>query len=81
MFSHPVVSILLKWPSRQAVFDDARVADPSLQMVAVHRWFQRSSVPARFWGALLDGAVRRGFDLTSDEIVRAHAAEQKGDAA
>lgn len=75
MSEHPVIAILSLWPSRREVLNDARRADPSLDMIAVHRWFQRASVPGHYWGALLDGAQTRGFALTADDIVRAHVRE------
>jgi hypothetical protein len=80
MLEHPVISLLSRWPSRQAVCEDARAADPNLDPVAVHRWFQRRSVPSRYWAALMDGAARRAIALSADEIVRAHS-DVQGDAA
>ena len=72
MSDHPVIAILQKWPDRRSVWEDARAADDALAVVAVHRWFQRGSVPAKFWQALLDGAARRGVRVTADDVVRAH---------
>lgn len=72
-----VVEILCKWPDRQAVHEDASRADTSLNMVAVHRWFQRGNVPAKYWSALMDGAKRRGIAVTAEDIVSASAVTQE----
>lgn len=72
MSEHPVITILSRWPSRRELHEDARAADPKLDLVAVHRWFTRESVNPRHWPALVDGATRRGFGLTVDELMRAH---------
>lgn len=71
---NPVVNILAKWPDRQALYADALAADPDLNMVAVHRWFQRGSVPAKYWAALITGAKMRQIELTAEDVVAAHAA-------
>ena len=67
-----VYHILSLWPHRRAVLDDARKLDPDLDIVAVHRWFQRGSVPGRFWAALLEGALHRGLPITAEDFVMAH---------
>jgi hypothetical protein len=72
-----VVEILCKWPDRQAVHEDASCADTSLSMVAIHRWFQRGNVPAKYWSALIDGAKRRGIAVTAEDIVSASAVTQE----
>lgn len=79
---HPLIEILDRWNSRRAIYEDARAADPNLDMVAVHRWFQRKSVPSKYDAALLNGADRRGFGLHPMELVRARAvhADQSGHA-
>lgn len=73
----PVTQILAKWPSRRAVLDDARAADPDLQMVAVHRWFKRGSVPPRHWTALMAGAKRRKLGVSLADMAFAHAGAQE----
>lgn len=65
--------ILGRWPSRRAVLDDARAANPALELVAVHRWFQRGSIPGEYDAALIRGADRRGFGLHPQELVNARA--------
>jgi hypothetical protein len=71
--SKPVTAILEKWPSRRAVLEDARAADPNLDIVAVHRWFQRGSVPPRHWVALMAGAAARGLPVSVHDMASAHA--------
>ncbi len=74
---HPIISILSRWPSRRAVYEDALTADPDLDMVAVHRWFQRGSVPSKYDVALLQGADRRGIGLHFLEIANARSGHTK----
>lgn len=73
MSTHPVVAILFRWPSRKDVHADVRKDFPDLDMVAVHRWFSRCSVPVRYWNALSAGARRRKIDLSLEELVEAHS--------
>lgn len=73
MTQHSVEAILSKWPSRQAVLEDARVGAPDLDLMAVHRMFQRKSIAPRHWAALAAGAARRGVPLSVEEIAAAHA--------
>jgi hypothetical protein len=73
MQENPVTKILNEWPSRQAVHDDARAADDAIDIVAVHRWHQRGSIPARYWQALLAGAERRNLAVTASDLIAAHA--------
>ena len=74
MMQTSVLDLLAQWPDRNAVFEDARAADPALKIVAVHRWFQRGSVPSKFWAALVAGAGRRGLSVSADHLMHAHAA-------
>ena len=80
--THSIRTILNRWPSRRAVYEDALAADPSLDMIAVHRWFQRGSLPSKYDAALIDGACRRGIGLHAMEIVKARSghADQAGHA-
>jgi hypothetical protein len=72
----PVIRILSRWPSRAAVFEDIKAFTPDLDMVAVHRWWQRKTIPPRHWPALVAGAERRGVRLTGEDILRAHQSRQ-----
>lgn len=71
--TNSAIDILERWPSRRDVWEDARIADPELQFVAVHRWFKRQSVPSKYWYALLLGAERRGLSVSANDFVRSHA--------
>jgi hypothetical protein len=72
--------IIKRWPSRQAMADDCSVTGSPVDLFAVHRWFQRSSIPGKHDSRLLQGAARRGFALTADELVAARSehADQVG---
>lgn len=61
--------IIALWPSKEAVRDDARAANPDLKTVAVDRWARRGRIPGPYFSALAKGAERRGIDVTLDEIV------------
>lgn len=65
--------ILKRWPGRRSIWEDARAANPDLDFVAVHRWFQRDRIPADYWSALLVGAREREIGLTAEELAEAHA--------
>lgn len=71
--NHPITEILSRWPSRRDVYEDAKAANPDLDMVAVHRWFKRGSLPSKYDAALIQGADRRGFGLHAMELVRARS--------
>lgn len=60
--------IISRWPSRREMAHDADV-----QMVTVHRWFARDSIPGEYDIALLGAARRRGIDLTLEDLARARA--------
>jgi len=69
----PVTQLLGLWPDRKAVHEDARAADPDLDLIAVHRWHSRQSVPAKYWQALIDGGKARGLKVSAERFVNAHA--------
>lgn len=71
--THTVSKLLSQWPNRQSVHEDVRSEHPDLDMVAVHRWFQRESVSPRYWQSILAGAVRRGINVNASDLVAAHA--------
>lgn len=71
--THPVTKILEKWPDRASVHSDALGANSGLDMVAVHRWFARKSIPPRYWSALIAGGKKRGIRVKSDDLAEAHA--------
>lgn len=79
VMDHPVTELLAKWPSRRAIRDDARAAEPGLELVAVHRWFSRHTIPSRYWRSLIDGAVARGMGSPEQMMaafIEAHAASK-----
>jgi len=69
---HPVKTLLGKCGSRQEVLADARTVDADLDLVAVHRWNQRGSVPPKYWLAITRGAQERGRNVTVEDLARAH---------
>ncbi len=70
-----VKELLEQWPDRQAVLADANCHDETLDLVAVHRWFQRNSIPVKHWRALIEGSNRRGLNVTAEDLLAAHATE------
>ena len=72
MAENTVSEILNRWPDRKAVLEDVRAVDDGLALVAVHRWFARSSIPGKYWSALIRGARLRGIAVTADDLMRAH---------
>ena len=75
--THPILSILNLWPSRRAVLDDVNASLPEsrkLDMVAIHRWFQRKSIPSEYDASLIDGASNRNIALNWRELMEARAA-------
>lgn len=77
MTHQTVKQLLSKWPNRKAVFEDAAKANPDLQMIAVHRWFKRNSIPVGYWSALLDGAKDRKINIKEGELAKAHSIENE----
>ena len=73
----PVLTILKRWPDRDAVLADARTHNASLAAIAVYRWFKRKSIPIEYWNALVEGAERRGLSLSHAELVEARI-DQRG---
>ena len=67
--THPILSILHKWPSRQTLADDL-----GLDVIVVHRWHQRASIPAKYDTRLLDAASRRNIPLLWRELMEARSA-------
>ena len=72
-----VSDLLGLWPTRRDILEDVQACEADLQLVAVHRWHMRKSVPPKYWGALIAGAKRRGFALSADDLVLAHAPENQ----
>lgn len=68
------VAILTRWPTRQAIADDT-----GRNIVTVHSWFRRRSIPSEMDVVLVEGAARRGFVVTFEELARARAPEHQVD--
>jgi hypothetical protein len=66
-------SIVSRWPSREAMAQDAR----SKSVFVVHRWWQRRSIPGDRDVDLIAGAKKRGFYLTHEELAQARATERE----
>lgn len=73
MKANTIKDLLARWPNRSAVLQDALVEHPDLELVAVHRWAQRNTIPPKYWSSLIKGASARDIGLTADELVAAHA--------
>ena len=55
------------WPARKDL-----AADIDVSLDRVHKWAQTGAIPARFWGRVLKAALARGFEISSDDLVRLH---------
>ncbi|WP_198135701.1 hypothetical protein [Sagittula stellata] len=75
------INILSRWPDRASIHADVLTVDQKIQMVAVHRWFSRNSIPSKFWLALVEGAAKRGFKVTPEELAGAHDGRRRCKAA
>lgn len=63
-------SIIELWPSREAMAAELGAGAP-----AVSKWWQRDSVPAEWWSAILATDVAAGAALTADLLTRLAARE------
>jgi hypothetical protein len=63
-----IAAVIDLWPTRAALASDIGVTPDR-----VHKWAQKSAVPARFQSCLLDAGLARGFKLDADLIVRLHS--------
>ena len=68
----PTQQIIKRWPSRQELAGDIGV-----DLFAVHRWFQRSSIPAKHDIAILDAASRRNIPLNWRELMEARSSHSE----
>lgn len=70
--------ILSRWPSRREL-----ASDLGISIKAVHHWFERDSVPAKYDAALLDAASARNLPLNWRELMDARSVQrdQHGDTA
>lgn len=74
MENTPVKDLIDRWPSRAALASDleAVIGEP-VSVDRVHKWAQAGSIPSGFQAHVIAAGNRRGFDITPDEMVRAHA--------
>ena len=75
--STQVKTTLQKWAARTDVLSDAQAIDPKLKLFAVHRWFQRGSIPGKYWGSLAVGARARGIEVSLQDIADAHECDAR----
>lgn len=75
-----VAEIISRWPTRRDLHADCKAVKPDVDLYAIHRWYQRGSINAHFWRAMLDGAKARGISLTADELIDAHAYREEATA-
>ena len=68
---NPTLDILNRWPSRSAL-----ASDVGAKLIAVHRWHQRSSIPAKYDSTLLDAASARNIPLNWRELMDARSASR-----
>lgn len=70
-----ILDILNRWPSRRAM-----AADVGKDIIVIHRWFQRESIPPEYDATLIDAAAQRGIDLGERELMDARSghSEQSG---
>lgn len=83
---HPVQEIIERWPSRRALCDDINAGLPEgrrIDLVAVHRWHQRKSIPGQYDGLILASASMREIPLEWRELMDARSVhnDQDGHAA
>lgn len=64
--THPILTILSLWPSRQELADDM-----GLPLFAIHRWHQRESIPPEYDLRLLDAAANRNIPLLWRDLMKA----------
>jgi len=58
--------IVNQWPDAGAMASDAVV-----RPVVVAQWKHRNTIPARYWGRLLQGARQRRIAVTIDDFLEA----------
>lgn len=64
--THPFISIMSRWPSRQML-----AVDLNVPVIVVHRWHQRASIPAKYDVRLLEAASARNIPLNWRELMDA----------
>jgi hypothetical protein len=63
-----IKDLLALWPTRKVVSRDTGAS-----LDAVNKWPIQNAIPARFWAALIDSALRHGIEgLTAEVLARLH---------
>lgn len=62
--------VIALWPSKEAMATEIDVRAP-----AVSKWWQRDSIPAERWSAILSTRVARDAGITSDVLTKLAARE------
>ena len=60
------------WASRAALAVDLSGLGEPVSADRVHKWAQSGAIPAVYHGRILRAAAARGYQLTADDLVRAH---------
>ncbi len=59
--------LIHQWPSAGTLGRALGIPAPR-----IYRWAERQSIPACYWGALLDAAKAQGIPLTAEDLVEMH---------
>lgn len=73
---HPAQLIIERWPNRRTLCDDINQRVPEsrkIELVAVHRWHQRKSIPGEYDAVILDAASDRNIPLNWRELIDARS--------
>lgn len=73
----PVKTLLEKCGTRQEILADVQRKFPQTDLYAVHRWFQRDSVPGKYWGLIVAGAQSRGCKVDLRDMATAHLGREE----
>lgn len=66
--TNPINTLIKKWPTRADL-----AADLGVKVDRVHKWAQSGSIPQEFMLSVVNAAKKRGFDLTADDMIKAHS--------
>lgn len=70
-----VIDIIGMWQSRAAMARDLCAAGCFVTADRIHKWAQVGSIPAAYHWSLLIAAEARGFQVTAEDVARAHHAD------
>jgi hypothetical protein len=70
--------IINLWPTRAALAEDiSAVIATTVSSGKVHKWAANQSIPAMYHDAVVRAAHRRGYDLSAERLMAAHAFRPK----